>query len=105
MTNSKESAYQGDEEQQNTCCGTYLLFPICTLSDDLKPSIQCVQAAKKASSALSIINRTFSTFEVSSFAVLYKTYVRCHMEYCVQAWNPYYRKDIDILEKIQKRAT
>ena len=29
------------------------------------------------------------------------------MEYCVQAWNSYYlyRKDIDILEKIQRRAT
>ena len=71
------------------------------LSDDLKPSLQCVEAAKKASSALGIIKRTFSTFEISSFALLYKTYVRCHMEYCVQAWNPYNRKDIDILEKFK----
>ena len=57
------------------------------LSDDLKPSLQCVEAAKKASSALGIIKRTFSIFEISSFALLY---VRCHMEYCVQAWNPCY---------------
>ena len=62
-------------------------------SDNLKPSLQCVEAAKKASSALGINKRTFLTFEISSFALLYKTYVRCHMEYCVQAWNPYYRKD------------
>ena len=75
------------------------------LSDNLKPSLQCFEAAKKASSALGIIKRTFSTFEISSFALLYKTNVRCHMEYCVQAWNPYYRKDIDNLEKIQRRAT
>ena len=27
------------------------------------------------------------------------------MEYCVQAWNPYYRKDIDIFEKIQRCAS
>ena len=40
-----------------------------------------------------------------SFVLLYKTYVRCHMEYCVQAWNPYYRKDINILVKIQRCAT
>ncbi|MEW8548554.1 MAG: reverse transcriptase family protein [Candidatus Thiodiazotropha sp.] len=75
------------------------------LTEDLKPSLQCVKAAKKASSALGIVKRTFSTFDISSFALLYKTYVRCHMEYCVQAWCPYYRKDIEILEKIQKRAT
>ena len=53
------------------------------LSDDFKPSLQCVEAAKKVSSALGIIKRNFSTFEISSFALLYKTYVRCHMEYCV----------------------
>ena len=27
------------------------------------------------------------------------------MEFAVQAWNPYLRKDIDCLEKIQHRAT
>ena len=75
------------------------------LSNDLKPSLQCVDAAKKASSALGIIKRTFSTFEISSFTLLYENFVRCHMEYCFQAWNSYYRKDIDILEKIQSRAT
>ena len=51
------------------------------------------------------MKRTFSTFEVSSFALLYRTYDRCHMEYCVQAWQPYYKKDIELLEKIQRSAT
>ena len=76
-----------------------------TLTEDLKPSLQCVEAAKKAASALGIIRRTFANFETSSFTLLYKTYVCCHVEYCIQAWHPYYRKDIDILEKNQKRAT
>ena len=54
-------------------------------------------------------NAKFSNYQMyiakKSFNILYKTYIRPHNEYCIQAWSPYYAKDIDMLKKIQYRAT
>ena len=55
--------------------------------------------------SLATIKRSFKYVTQDSFSILYKTYIRPHIEYCIQAWSPYYAKDIDMLEKIQHRAT
>jgi len=36
---------------------------------------------------------------------LYKSLIRPKLEYSIQAWRLYLRKDIDLLEKVQRRAT
>jgi len=75
------------------------------ITEDLKWNQQCSKAAAKAMSVLGMIKRTFNGLDKDSFNILYGTYVRPHLEYCAQAWAPYYQKDMNMLEKVQRRAT
>jgi len=36
---------------------------------------------------------------------LYKSLVRPHVEYCIIAWNPHYKKDRELIEKVQRKFT
>ena len=75
------------------------------MSSDLKPSAQCVAAANKGMSVLRQSTRTFKHINIDSFTILYKTYIRPNLEFCISAWCPYMSKDIDVMEKVQRRAT
>ena len=68
-------------------------------------SEQCGIAASKGNKMLGLIRRTIMYKEKQLTVPLYKGIIRPHLEYCIQAWRPYRKKDIDKLERIQRRAT
>jgi len=59
----------------------------------------------KAFSMLVIIKHNFKHLTLQLFTMLYKNMVRSHLDYCSSGWSPYMKKDIEALEKVQKRAT
>ncbi|MGL5706676.1 MAG: reverse transcriptase domain-containing protein, partial [Aeromonas sp.] len=75
------------------------------VSMDLKWGSQCVRAANTARGALFRLKAVLTNRSPEVFLPLYKSLVRPHLEYCVQAWSPYLKKDIDTLEGVQRLAT
>ena len=76
-----------------------------TFQQDLKFSSHIAGKVNKANSTLSLIVRTFDYIEKDSFILLYKALIRPHIEYGNVIWHPFLRKDIESVEKVQKRAT
>ena len=74
-------------------------------TNNLNPSMQCMKAASKARSVLDMIRRHFKTIDAEEFHILYDSYIRPHMEYSVQVWSPYLRKDIGVSGEGQISAT
>jgi hypothetical protein len=75
------------------------------VQDDLKVSQQCSKVVKTANRILGMIGRTFQNRSKEIIIPLYKSLVRPHLEYCVQAWRPHLIKDIKLIENVQHRAT
>ena len=75
------------------------------VDDGLKFSEQCNVATRNANIILGMIKRSITNKNKNVILRLYKTLVRPHLEYCVQAWRPFLKGDIANLENVQRRAS
>lgn len=75
------------------------------VTEDLKWETHISCLIKKANSLIFLISRAFKNLTPEMVLKLYKAYIRPKLEYAQSIWNPYYAKDIEALERVQRRVT
>lgn len=76
-----------------------------TVSDTACFSQQCLTVSSKARRLTGLMLRTFSSRRRSVIVPMLKAIIRPIVEYATPTWNPCLKKDIDEVERVQRKVT
>jgi hypothetical protein len=75
-----------------------------TISKDLSWNQHCDEVVAKANSTLTIVQRALGPCSKTVKETAYTSLVRPKLEYATAAWNPHTERNVNALEKVQRRA-
>lgn len=75
------------------------------ITSNLKASRHISAAANKANQILGLIRRSFTHMDIPLMKQLFTSLVRPHLEFGNVVWQPHFKKDSELLEQVQHRAT
>ena len=94
----------GNDVQKISVCETEKDLGV-TFDSELSFDLHIKRVTNKANQMIGIIKRTFLYMNKHTFLMLYKAFVRPHLEYASVVWNPYLIRQSKMIENVQRRAT
>ncbi|KHN85086.1 Uncharacterized protein Tcan_01924 [Toxocara canis] len=75
------------------------------VSSDLNWHNHCVEVSRRAAQVANYILRAVQYSSVESYRKAFVAYCRPILEYCTQVWSPSVKRDIEMIERVQRRFT